>query len=226
MKIKHIAVAVIFGFVLGINVASAQSVFANGYFTFDENGNAYYQTTPFSTEIPITPIIETDPTGRVPSPETVLVYPMPFPSTSPGDLVVSEVGPNGEPGGYGDIVTFYNAPTGGGYVIFYSLDTVYHGPDYGYNHLMGTAYADILQGDFDNVLANPYQPDAPLYPVQYLNEYITANPDFPEAPGGIGWFIYTDQANYTYLFISDVPEPSTLGLLALGALGLLWRKRS
>jgi PEP-CTERM motif len=226
MKMQKLAAAVIFGFVLGINVASAQGVLSNGYFTFDENGYAYWQDTPSGPQTPIIPIIETDPTGRVPAPETVLVYQMPFPSTSPGDIVVTEQGANGEPGDYGDVVTFYNAPTGGGYVIFYSLDTVYHGQLYGYNHLMGTAYADITANDFDNVLANPYQPDAPLYPVEYLNEYISANRDYPEAPGGIGWFIYTDQAHYTYLFISDVPEPSTFGLLALGALGLLWRKRS
>jgi hypothetical protein len=27
-------------------------------------------------------------------------------------------------------------------------------------------------------------------------------------------------------FVSDIPEPSTIGLLALGGLALLWRKRS
>jgi hypothetical protein len=217
MKIQKLAVAVIFGFVLGINVASAQSILANGYFTFDENGTGYFQATPTSSEVPLPYFVEPDPTGRSSVP--VLVYQLPFPSASPGDLQVTE-----PEGGIGDVITFYNAPTGGGYLIFYSLDTTYQGPDWGLAG-MGTAWADITAPDFNNVLQNPWNPTG-QFPPQQLNEYINMNSQFPQATGGVAWFIYTDRANYTYLFYSDIPEPSTFGLLALGALGLLWRKRS
>ena len=59
MKMQKLAAAVIFGFVLGINVASAQGVLSNGYFTFDENGYAYWQDTPTGPQTPIIPIIWT-----------------------------------------------------------------------------------------------------------------------------------------------------------------------
>ncbi len=217
MKMQKMVVGVLFGFVLGINVASAQSILANGYFTFDENGTGYFQATPTSTEIPLSYSVEADPTGRSSVP--VLVYQMPWQSATPGDLIVTE-----PEGGYGDVATFYNSPDGGGYLIFYSLDNVYQGPDWGING-MGTAWADITAPDFNAVLETPYNPTG-NYPPQYLNEYVTMDDALPQATGGVGWFIYTDSANYTYLFYSDIPEPSTFGLLALGALGLLWRKRS
>jgi hypothetical protein len=46
------------------------------------------------------------------------------------------------------------------------------------------------------------------------------------ATGGYNYFVYIDSQRFAYQFYSDIPEPSTFGLLALGALGLLWRKRS
>jgi hypothetical protein len=221
MKIQKLAVAVILGFVLGINVASAQSVLGNGYFTFDENGNAFFQTTPTGPQTPVPYEVIADPTGRSSVP--VLVYEMPFLNPTPSELVVTE-----PESGYGDVVTFINVNNNGrpeGLLIFYSLDGFYHPQRLDMYGNAGTAWADITAPDFNNVVANPYVPN-PLFPVQYLDEYITYNANIPAATGGVAWFIYTDKSQYTYLFISDVPEPSTFGLLALGALGLLWRKRS
>jgi len=207
---QKIAVAVIFGFVLGINVASAQGFF-NGYLTFDENGTAYIQYTQPGPETTIPDEIIPDPTGRSSVP--VLVYELPFQSTTPGDIVVDDN--NNVPQ---EVITFLNSG-GNGYVIYYALSPVYEpSPVLGLAG-WGTDYADITAPDFNNVLANL----AANY--QVLDEYST--PDSPIAEGGgVNWVIYTDSNRYTYLFYTDVPEPSTFGLLALGALGLLWRKRS
>ncbi len=220
MKMQKTAVAVILGFVLGINIASAQGFF-NGYLTFDENGYGLFQTTPISGGTPIPYTVEADPTGRSSVP--VLVYQLPFLTATPGDLWVRE---SEDLNTFGDVVTFYNSPNGGNTeLIFYSLDTVYQGPYIGLQG-WGIAWADVTAPDFNNALANPYNPTG-LYPPQQLNEYFVAyDPAIPLATGGYNYFVYIDSQNYAYKFYSDIPEPSTFGLLALGALGLLWRKRS
>jgi len=209
MKMQKMAVAVIFGFVLGINVACAQGI---PTFVFDENGYGTYQAVNESP-VQLAWKWQADPTGR--SAANVLVYTMPFPSPSPGDIIISEVE---DLNTIGDVVTFYNDPNGAGYVIFYSLDAVAAGPDLGLgptgpgSQAMGTAWADSTAPDFNNVLANLSAN------VQHLNEYLD--------PLDEAWFLYIDKQPVVYEFYSDIPEPSTFGLLALGALGLLWRKRS
>ena len=220
MKMQKMAVAVILGFVLGISAVSAQGFFT-GYFTFDEIGYGIFQTTPIAAPTIIPNTVVADPTGRSSVP--VLVYQLPFLSATPGDLWVRE---SEDLNTFGDVVTFYNPPNGGNTeLIFYSLDTVYQGPYIGLQG-WGIAWADVTAPDFNNALANPYDPTG-LYPPQQLNEYFVAyDPAIPLATGGYNYFVYIDSQRFAYQFYSDIPEPSTFGLLALGALGLLWRKRS
>jgi len=199
MKMQKMAVGVIFGFVLGINVASAQDSYV-----FDELGNG---TNKYGNVIPS--FVGADPTGR--SVDPVLIYTLPFASPAPGDIAIHDI-PGRTIDPIEDVVTFWNPPAGGGEIIFYSLGPDYHPIEMGLKRTFGPALADITTVSFNNVLQNLSGN------VQYLNEYGTeAN----------NWFTYIDaNSGDIYKFYSDVPEPSTFGLVALGAFGLLWRKRS
>ena len=187
MKMQKMAVVVIFGFVLGINVACAQ-----GTFVFDELGYGSLNGTP----VPY--YVGTDPTGR--SLDPVLIYSLDTPSLAPGDIAVNDI----DNGPVEDIVTFYNPPAGGGEIIFYSLDTILNPIEQGLNGV-GPAWADITPVSFNLVLANLSAN------VQYINE----NGNEYE-----NWFDYSDGSGVVFKFYSDVPEPSTFGLLALGGLAL------
>jgi hypothetical protein len=146
-----------------------------------------------------------DPSGGIAA--NVLMYTLPFnfPAGSVGDYLMLE--PTNE---VSDVIRFW-APQGqgGNQVIFYSgLDTPRE--DLPPNPLADTglpgSYLDnhvlLLEGGVEG----GYQ--------AVFHSAITGEPGYIGA--GLG--------NYT--FISDVPEPATFGLLALGALALLWRKRS
>lgn len=196
MKTQKMAVAVICGFVSGISVAYAQPA----DYTFDEIG--------FGTNGQgnvLTSIVGADPTGR--SADPVLIYTLNAPNLNPGDIAINDLG-NGP---VEDIWTLYNSG-GNGYLIFYSLggDTPTE-IEMSLSGSVGPTVADITPDSFNNVLAHLSSN------VQYINE----NGSEP-----YNWGEYVDSSGLVFRGFSDIPEPSTFGLLALGGLALLWRRRS
>jgi hypothetical protein len=162
-------------------------------FTFDEFGNITMNGGP--DPVPVPSQLMPDPSGGVTT-SPVLVYTLPF-QVSPGDVVLYEPNPAGNDI-YSDVVRFWS-PTGSptSEMIFYS----------------------------DYSSADP--PDAPAdtgLPTQLINPFFI-NEVGPEGNNGA---VYTAAGGpgsnpavlVTYNIISDVPEPDTLALIAVGA-GLL-----
>lgn len=169
------------------------------YVTLDENGNGI-AVTGTTTNILVGQLMA-DPSGGVAG--NVLVYTLPFnfPAGNAGDYVLLE------PTNYNtvsDVIRFWTTDNNpGNQVIFYS---------------------DINEGD-----PNPDLADTGL-PASYLTLNVTLNEGGVEGgyqavthtagalePGYIG----AGLGNYT--FISDVPEPTSLGFMILG--GLLGLRR-
>jgi hypothetical protein len=150
---------------------------------------------------------DTGPSGQT----NVLTYQLPFAGVQ-GDVLINDIPDDPEQLGTNDLIRF----TGVGTVIFYSLAGVE--TNYPPGWVIGMPYADVaVMPDLyyaNNVLIQEQGYENPLG--EYCYAWYTPNPGQP------GY----DVSNPTYFFISDVPEPATLSLLALGGLVLLWRRRS
>jgi hypothetical protein len=166
--------------------------------TFDENGNGTIDGR--SLDYSIGPSgVDPVPPGPIPT----LFYYLPFPVIA-GDLQVFE--PAGSTGNISDILRFISDP-------FTNTSHVY-------------VYSDIETTDVSKDLADVGLPgawDAIVVQVPEVGLEGGVNGAIymptPNQPGGL-----PTGAPITYNFISDVPEPATICLLAIGGLALLRRK--
>jgi hypothetical protein len=151
---------------------------------------------------------------------TVLYYDLPaiFAIALRGDVLMTD---SWESGGTNDVLRF----DGSGHLIFYSLGDT-----------NGVGGADLLAANYAVALNNAITNS--LYPFVVFNELSTTG---GEAPPGMNYLNYTPLAGSgigyvgggppggspSYLFISDVPEPATVSLIALGAgAAILWRRKT
>lgn len=183
--------------VIGMVATSAPSVFAgaNLLLTVDENGKGDFSGIPLVSDVAQDPI----------SGLRTLVYFMPAGVglvPTPGDIVLQEPSPTGTQYPYSDLLRF-----AGNQLFFFSeLETT-----------------DVPPFDLADVPVLPtvFQPNTVFYDEQ--------------GPEGLNGLLYTPAAGMpgfdpnnptlTYHFISDVPEPTTLAVLGLGAAALMILRR-
>jgi len=167
---------------------------------FDEYGNGFASS---SGTLPFS--IALDPISN----SSTLMYQLPF-RVTPGDLYLIE--PNVTPTTYSDLVRFENDPLTGGGVAYFFSDPADETP---------SPPADVGVPQPNAATINP------IFLVEVGtegNDGLLYNPN-PGDPGSSP----AGSVPATYNIISDsVPEPSTLVLLSMSAIGLLafaWRKR-
>jgi hypothetical protein len=193
---KLIGILLVFGLLtLVAGSVSAQSLKAQ----FDENGVGSSNGNPLSFSI------ATDPVSGFPT----LMYQLPYPAVTPGDLIITETG-----GAISDLIRFDNNSNGG--VAYFFSDS-----------------ADELPAPLaDSPLGIP--PYNAAYPPATVSEIGTEGNDFATylASGGSPGCVLQGgiplTVSYTIISDSPVPEPSTFVLLGMSAFGLLayaWRKR-
>jgi hypothetical protein len=143
--------------------------------------------------------------GQDPGPDgqtNVLIYQLPF-SGVQGDVLMLEMlnDPESPYGATNDLIRF----NGDGTMVFYSFAT---------NVLDIDALADVL------VMPLEYYPNSTI--IQEVGDEIVNWADYTPLPGQPGY----DPSNPSYRFYSDVPEPSTVALVAtLGGLALVAHRR-
>jgi len=170
--------------------------------TIDEYGNGLYAsngvTTPFSGEL------LQDPSGGLAG--SVLVYTLPFNFQQTGDYYLTnsfEPIPQFPPLTNSDVVRFW----GINQIIFYS-DT---------NDIDDVAKADT------GLPATLISPNVGLLETGVEGGYQDATHQALNGdPGFAGLVGVTGAQGITYIFISDVPEPGSLAMLAGGLAGLAW----
>jgi hypothetical protein len=176
-------------------------------FSFDENGHGNINNngviTPLTFDVGIPP--------KPPVAIATLYYVLPITVTE-GDVWVIEFSTSN----LSDVLRFVNSATGGSRVYVYSnLPEAGELPPY---DLADVGNPNI--NDPDQVLPNHIgrQEEGSEYGWSGLRNYEPTStlPGGNPNPGG---------ALRTYNFTSDVPEPTTIALLGLGALSLLRRKR-
>jgi hypothetical protein len=200
MKIMKFVGGVVCGYALMVGVARGDN------YIFNELGDAYLNSNPWLVGTPVWQHAQLipDPTIRTLQVVPVWTLPISYPNI---DILMDDQFVQGDGGPVQDIISIR-----GNQLIFYSASAdlhPYEGDWFGINRI---AWADLdSPGNWDLIYNN-------IYPNNVLIHEV-----------GFEWMnyaVWNDGLGNTFTFYSDIPEPSAVGLLALGGLALIWRKRS
>jgi hypothetical protein len=209
-------------------IVAGSPVFANIIVTADEFGNGTWGGAPLLWSR------GADPTAGGVIGEDVLIYQLPLGDYSTGDVVLTDPGQNNV---ISDIIRFSNGANGARLMIFYSDGT--NGID-SLADISGDAWSLLIAGrappDIDPI-PHVWIPSPPLTWISEADVYHTIHEWFEPNSATVvfttGSTLEQIQSglypgtgyDIEYHFTSDIPEPSTLVLLGMGAVGLLFRIR-